>query len=78
MGIINNPRYCYNLDYNNIENTQNVFGKINFFTDYNVDGLTRGTVMKNMGYDTMPDDVTKDMSKSLWNSVLFIFLPLIF
>ena len=72
MGLINNPRYCLTVDHSNIEQPENVLGKINFFTDYNADGLARGLVMKKIGYDTMPDTVSKDMHKSEWNTVIFL------
>ena len=65
MGLINDPKYCYNVDMNNINDPSNVLGKINFFTDYNADGLARGLVMKKMGIDVMPDYVSKDMEKQL-------------
>lgn len=73
MGLINNPSYCLITDLYNLKHTENIFGKLNFFTDYNADGLARGLVMKKMGFDVMTDDVSKDMPKSLWNSV-FKFL----
>lgn len=52
-----------------MKNPEKVFEKINFLTDYDVEGLTRSLVMRKIGVDVMPDHVSKDMNRSDWNSV---------
>jgi hypothetical protein len=41
---------------------------MNFLTDYNADGLVRDLVIKKIGNDVLPDEISKDMNKTEWNS----------
>lgn len=69
MGLINEDDYCLAVDQQNINNPGLVLNSMAFMTDYNADGLARQLVMKKMGIDTFPDEVSKDMNKTLWDSV---------
>lgn len=69
MGLVNDPNYCLKADDYNLKNPDNVLRNMNFMTDYNEDGLPRKLVIKKMGYDVLPDKVSKDMNKSDWNKV---------
>ena len=71
MGMINNNKYCLKNDAFQYENPSNIFENMNFLTDYNEDGLARKLVMKKIGYDVLPDNISKDMNQSLWNKVYF-------
>ena len=70
MGLINEDDYCKDLDKLHLNNISLVLNKMNFLTDYNADGLARALVMKKMGIDVFPDEISKDMNKTLWNSVI--------
>ena len=70
MGLINEDDYCLEVDRQNLNNPSLVLNRMAFLTDYNADGLARQLVMKKMGIDTFPDEISKDMNKTLWNTVL--------
>jgi len=69
MGLINEDDYCKEVDRQNLNNPGLVLNRMAFMTDYNADGLARQLVMKKMGIDTFPDEISKDMNKTLWDSV---------
>jgi hypothetical protein len=54
-----------------LENPDNILKHKNFVTDYNADGLARKLVMKKMGHDVLPDEVSKDMNKTNWTQRLY-------
>lgn len=70
MGLINEDDYCKEVDRQNLNNPSLVLNQMAFMTDYNADGLARQLVMKQMGIDTFPDEISKDMNKTLWDSVI--------
>lgn len=74
MGLINEKDYCLEVDRQNINEPYAVLSKMFFLTDYNADGLARQLVMRKMGKDAFSDEVSKDMNKSLWNSVTLSFI----
>ena len=67
MGLKNDPHFCDKFDANIIENPDIILKEMNFITDYNKEGLARALVIKKMGHDTLPDEVSKDMKKEEWN-----------
>jgi hypothetical protein len=69
MGLVNEYDYCDSADKFILNNPQKILNQMNFFTDYNADGLARQLVMKELGNDVLPDEVSKDMSKRLWETV---------
>lgn len=69
MGLINEADYCDRADRFILNNPKQILDQMNFLTDYNADGLARLLVMKVLGNDVMADEISKDMSKKLWNSV---------
>lgn len=55
-GIKHNPSYCDAVDLYNLRNPQNIFGNMNFISDYGADeSLTRQEVMRKIGNDVMKD-----------------------
>lgn len=72
MGLINEDDYCKEVDRQNLNSPNMVLNQMTFLTDYNADGLARQLVMRNMGTDVFPDEVSKDMNKTMWNSVIII------
>jgi hypothetical protein len=44
---------------------------MNILTDYNADGLVRNDVIKKIGKDMLSDDISKDMNKTEFNSVIY-------
>ncbi len=69
MGLINEDDYCKEVDRQNLNNPSLVLNRMAFLTDYNADGLARQLVMKKMGLDVLPDEICKDMNKTLWDTV---------
>jgi len=52
-GLVNDDDYCDKVDQFNFENPQNMFKKMNFFSDYTLHGVVRGDVIPRLGKDTM-------------------------
>jgi len=75
-GVINDPDYCEIVDAYNLAHPENMFEKMNFFTDYAKNGLVRIDVIRDIGVDTMPQ-VSRYMDKEKFNSARYHLDPTI-
>jgi len=75
-GVINDPDYCELVDLYNLAHPENMFETMNFFTDYAKNGLTRGSVIRKIGVDTMRQ-VSRYMEKKDFNSAQYHLSPAI-
>jgi len=75
-GVINDNDYCELVDLYNLAHPENMFESMNFFTDYSRTGLTRASVIRKIGVDTMRQ-VSRYMPKKDFNSAQYHLSPLI-
>lgn len=54
-GIQNEDDYCERVDYYNLANPENIFEKMNFFSDFAEDSVVRRDVIREIGEDTKPE-----------------------
>lgn len=73
MGLKHDPNYCAQVDLYNLANPDNVFEKINFFSDYAGDEeIVRTDALMKIGNDSLPE-IRRGMPKNVSGSRSYSF-----